>query len=112
MKQRTNQGYTIIASISLPYEEYVLGEKQTETKEPKYVTWCCINQNSYYHGHYIDDKKVDIMSVVIAVLVYATPRYVFGFFAFRLLFPKHVFFVGKRNARYNRIALVDSLFHI
>lgn len=58
MKQRTNQGYTIIASISLPYQEYVLGEKQTETKEPKYVTWCCINQNSYYHGHYINDKRV------------------------------------------------------
>ncbi len=58
MKQRTNQGYTIIASISLPYEEFVLGEKQTETKEPKYVTWCCINHDSYYHGHYIDDKRV------------------------------------------------------
>ena len=58
MNKRTNQGYTIIASISLPYEEYVLGEKQTESKEPKYVTWCCTNQNSYYHGHYIDDKKV------------------------------------------------------
>ena len=58
MKQRTNQGYTIIASISLPYEEFVLGEKQTESSEPKYVTWCCINQNSYYHGHYIDDKRV------------------------------------------------------
>ena len=58
MKQRTNQGYTIIASIALPDEEYVLGEKQTESNEPKYVTWCCINKNSYYHGHYIDDKKV------------------------------------------------------
>ena len=63
MNKRTNQGYTIIASISLPYEEYVLGEKQTESKEPKYVTWCCINQNSYYHGHYIDDKRVAMLDM-------------------------------------------------
>ena len=58
MEQRTNQGYTIIATISLPYEEYVLGEKQTQNSEPKYVTWCCINGTDYYHGHYIDDKNV------------------------------------------------------
>lgn len=58
MKQRTNQGYTIIASISLPEQEYVLGEKQTETNEPKYVTWCCIKKNYYYYGHYIDDKNI------------------------------------------------------
>ena len=58
MKQRTNQGYTIIASISLPDQEYVLGEKQTETREPKYVTWCCVNGTDYYYGHYIDDKNV------------------------------------------------------
>ena len=60
MNKRTNQGYTIIASITLPDEEYVLGEKQSETKEPKYVTWCCINKNSYYHGHYLNDKTVAI----------------------------------------------------
>ena len=51
MKQRTNAGYTIIASIQLPNYEYVLGEKQTESKEPQYVTWCCINGTDYYHGH-------------------------------------------------------------
>lgn len=55
MKQRTNAGYTIIASIQLPNYEYVLGEKQTESKEPQYVTWCCINGTDYYHGHYIQD---------------------------------------------------------
>ena len=30
MKQRTNHGYTIIASVSLPNEEYVLGEMKKE----------------------------------------------------------------------------------
>ena len=58
MEQRTNQGYTIIASITLPEQEYVLGEKQTESREPKYVTWCCVNKTDYYYGHYIDDKNV------------------------------------------------------
>ena len=51
MKQRTNAGYTIIATIQLPNQEYVLGEKQTESKEPKYVTWYCANGKDYYHGH-------------------------------------------------------------
>ena len=60
MEQRTNQGYTIIASITLPEQEYVLGEKQTNNGEHKYVTWCCVNGTDYYHGHYIDDKKVAI----------------------------------------------------
>ena len=63
MKQRTNQGYTIIASIALPDHEYVLGEKQTETREPKYVTWYCVNQKDYYHGHYIDDKNVAMLDL-------------------------------------------------
>ena len=58
MNKRTNQGYTIIASISLPDCEYVLGEKQTESREPKYVTWYCVDKKNYYHGHYIDDKNV------------------------------------------------------
>ena len=33
-----------------------LGEKQTESKEPKYVTWYCANGKDYYHGHYTDSK--------------------------------------------------------
>ena len=57
MNKRTNQDYTIIVSITLPDCEYVLGEKKTETKEPKYVTWCCVN-GTYYYGHYIDDLNV------------------------------------------------------
>ena len=57
MKQRTNAGYTIIASIQLPDYEYVLGEKQTESKEHKYVTWYCANGKDYYHGHYTDSKN-------------------------------------------------------
>lgn len=56
MKTRTNAGYTIIATIQLPNQEYVLGEKQMESKEPKYVTWYCANSKDYYHGHYTDSK--------------------------------------------------------
>ena len=29
-----------------------------ESREPKYVTWYCVDKNSYYHGHYIHDKNV------------------------------------------------------
>ena len=47
MNKRTNAGYTIIANIALPDCEYVLGEKQTESKEPKYVTWYCVNNENY-----------------------------------------------------------------
>lgn len=55
-KLRTNQGYTIIASVTLPNEEYVLGEKQNAISDTKYVTWCCVNGTDFYYGHYIDDK--------------------------------------------------------
>ncbi len=58
MNQRTNQGYTIIASISLPNQEYVLGKKQFKSREPQYVTWCCVNEHDYYYGHYITNKNV------------------------------------------------------
>ena len=58
MNKRTNQDYTIIVSIALPDCEYVLGEKQMESREPKYVTWYCVDKKNYYHGHYIDDKNV------------------------------------------------------
>ena len=55
-KLRTNQGYTIIASVSLPNEEYVLGEKKNSINDTKYVTWCYVNGTDFYYGHYIDDK--------------------------------------------------------
>ena len=60
MKQekRTNFGYTIIASVSLPREEYVLGEMKRANGEMQYVTWCCVNGTDYYYGHYISDKDV------------------------------------------------------
>ena len=58
MNKRTNQNYTIIVSITLPDCEYVLGEKQMESREPKYVTWYCVDKKNYYHGHYIDDKNI------------------------------------------------------
>ena len=57
MNQRTNAGYTIIANIALPDCEYVLGEKQTESKEPKYVTWYCVNNENYYYCYYTNNKN-------------------------------------------------------
>lgn len=66
MKQKanpkTNAGYTIITSITLPEEEYVLGEKTQDTGEPQYVTWCCVN-GTYYHGSYILDKDKATLSM-------------------------------------------------
>ena len=57
---RTNHGYTIIASVALPDEEYVLGEMQKADGGTQYVTWCCVNGTDYYYGHYISDKDVAI----------------------------------------------------
>ena len=77
MKQRTNQGYTIIAAITLPEHEYVLGEKQEQTREPKYVTWCCVN-GTYYYGHYIDDyatAKIDLYTRCINEIDYLKGKF-------------------------------------
>ena len=63
MKQRSNAGYTIIANIQLPDAEFVLGEKQTETKEPQYVTWYCLNGNSYHYGYYTYDKSDALLTL-------------------------------------------------
>lgn len=63
MKQRTNAGYTIIANIQLPDCEYVLGEKQTESREPKYVTWYCVKGENYYYGYYTDDKNNALLTL-------------------------------------------------
>ena len=63
MKQRTNAGYTIIACVSIPDCEYVLGEKQAENKEPKYVTWYCTNGENYYYGHYTNDKNDALLTL-------------------------------------------------
>ena len=60
MNKRTNAGYTIIANIALPDCEYVLGEKQTESKEPKYVTWYCVNNENYYYGYYTKGNSLEV----------------------------------------------------
>ena len=52
MEKRTNAGYDIIKSITLPDEEFVLGIKTTENKNT-YVTWCCVDKVNYHYGHYI-----------------------------------------------------------
>lgn len=55
MEKRTNAGYNIIKSISLPEEEFVLGIK-TVNGANTYVTWCCVNKVNYCYGHYITNK--------------------------------------------------------
>ena len=36
-QQRTNAGYTIIASIKLPIDEYVVGEMQLSNGKMQYI---------------------------------------------------------------------------
>ena len=56
METRTNVGYDIIKSISLPEEEFVLGIKTVDGKNT-YVTWCCVDKTNYHYGHYMSDYK-------------------------------------------------------
>ena len=57
MSKRTNAGYEIIETISLPNEEYVLGERTTTFNEQAYVTWVYVD-GTYYYGHYLNDYNV------------------------------------------------------
>ena len=57
MSKRTNAGYEIIETISLPNEEYVLGERTTTFSEQAYVTWVYVD-GTYYYGHYLNDYDV------------------------------------------------------
>ena len=57
MSKRTNAGYEIIETISLPNEEYVLGVKTTTFNEQAYVTWVYVD-GTYYYGHYLNDYDV------------------------------------------------------
>ena len=57
MSKRTNAGYEIIETISLPNEEYVLGERTTTFNEQVYVTWVYVD-GTYYYGHYLNDYDV------------------------------------------------------
>ena len=77
MEIRTNAGYDIIKSISLPEEEFVLGIK-TVNGANTYVTWCCVNKTNYYYGHYIDDyktAKIDLYTRVIEEMEYSKRKY-------------------------------------
>ena len=57
MSKRTNAGYEIIETISLPNEEYVLGERTTAFNEQAYVTWVYVD-GTYYYGHYLNEYDV------------------------------------------------------
>ena len=57
MNKRTNAGYEIIETISLPNEDYVLGERTTTFNEQTYVTWVYVD-GTYYYGHYLNDYNV------------------------------------------------------
>ena len=63
MEQRTNAGYTIISSIKLPIDEFVVGEMPLSTGEKQYVTWYCVNGSDYYYGHYMNDKNIAMMDL-------------------------------------------------
>ena len=52
--KRTNAGYEIIETISLPNEEYVLGVRNTTFNEQAYVTWVYVD-GTYYYGHYLNE---------------------------------------------------------
>lgn len=55
MSDRTNAGYTIINAVIVGKGEIALGERTTANKEKQYVTWEC-NNDSYYYGHYTENK--------------------------------------------------------
>ena len=57
MSKRTNAGYEIIETISLPNDEYVLGVKTTTFNEQAYVTWVYVD-GTYYYGHYLNDYDI------------------------------------------------------
>ena len=59
MSKRTNAGYEIIETISLPNEEYVLGERTTTFNEQAYVSWVYVD-GTYYYGHYLNDYDVAV----------------------------------------------------
>ena len=52
MEQRTNAGYVITSSITVGQKEIVLGEKKGVSTPSPYVTWSCVNGDSYNHGRY------------------------------------------------------------
>ena len=57
MSKRTNAGYEIIETTSLPNEDYVLGERTTTFNEQAYVTWVYVD-GTYYYGHYLNDYDI------------------------------------------------------
>ena len=57
MNKRANVGYEIIETISLPNEEYVLGERTTTFNEQAYVTWVYVD-GTYYYGHYLNEYDI------------------------------------------------------
>ena len=61
-QERTNAGYKIIKVVALPYTEFVLGEKITDSGT-RYVTWRCNNQTDYYYGHYIENFESALLDL-------------------------------------------------
>ena len=62
MEERVNAGFTIIKTIKLPDEEFVLGIKNNGNKT-EYVTWCCVEKTKYYHGHYISNYDFAVIDL-------------------------------------------------
>ena len=54
MQERINEGYTVTDSIRIQYDEFVIGHHPTAPSP--YVVWRVSNGNSYYWGHYFNDR--------------------------------------------------------
>ena len=62
MEKRTNAGYTIIAEIIIPGDQFVLGEKIKADNTAEYVTWRSDGKNYYCYGRYFTNKKTALLN--------------------------------------------------
>ena len=62
MNKRTNAGYTIIAEITIPGDQFVLGEKIDTDNNAQYVTWRSDGKDYYCYGRYFTNKKTALLN--------------------------------------------------
>ena len=62
MNKRTNAGYTIIAEITIPGDQFVLGEKIDADNNAQYVTWRSDGEKYYCYGRYFTNKKTALLN--------------------------------------------------
>ena len=90
--KRTNAGYEIIETISLPNEEYVLGVRNTTFNEQAYVTWVYVD-GTYYYGHYpmtiLPPTIPLLLKKLLIILLKNTNAAIFFFTVVLTLYPAH-----------------------